>query len=100
MDVGSSPNKKFSDDYQAGALSFEFISNGKKILTNGGYFNKNNYKLSNLSRSSAVHNVLTIDDNSSCKFKKEIIVSILCKECDLPTTFNAKLILACDLIFK
>ena len=30
MDVGPSPNKKFSSDYQAGALSFEFISNGKK----------------------------------------------------------------------
>ena len=57
MDVGSSPNKKFSNDYQAGALSFEFISNGKKIFTNAGYFNKNNYKLNKLSRSSAVHNV-------------------------------------------
>jgi len=71
MDLGSSPNKKFSDDYQAGALSFEFISNGKKLLTNGGYFNNNNFKLNELSRSSALHNVLTIDDNSSCKFKKK-----------------------------
>ena len=80
MDVGSSPNRKFSNDYQAGALSFEFISNGKKILTNGGYFNKNNYKLSNLSRSSAVHNVLTIDDNSSCKFKKKFNFKFEIKE--------------------
>ena len=32
MDVGSSPNKKFSEEYQAGALSFEFVSNGKKYL--------------------------------------------------------------------
>ena len=70
MDIGPSPNKKFSNKYQAGALSFEFVSNGKKILTNSGYFNKNTNKLNDLSKSSAVHNVLVIDDNSSCKFKK------------------------------
>ena len=70
MDIGSSPPKKFSNDYQAGALSFEFISNGKKILTNAGYHNAKNTKLNKISKSSAVHNVLTIDDNSSCKFKK------------------------------
>ena len=70
MDVGPSPNKKFSNDYQAGALSFEFVSNGKKIITNSGYFNKNDDKLNEISRSSAVHNVLVVDENSSCKFKK------------------------------
>ena len=70
MDTGPSPIKKVSKKYQAGALSFEFVSNGNKIITNSGYFNKSNHKLSELSRSSAVHNVLVIDDNSSCKFKK------------------------------
>ena len=70
MDAGPSPNQKFSNKYQAGALSFEFVSNGKKIITNSGYFNKNNDKLSELSRSSAAHSVLVVDDNSSCKFKK------------------------------
>ncbi len=70
MDAGPSPTKKFSNKYQAGALSFEFVSNGKKIITNSGYCNKNNRKLNELSRSSAVHNILVIDDNSSCKFKK------------------------------
>ena len=70
MDAGPSPNKNFSNKYQAGALSFEFVSNGKKIITNSGYFNKNNDKLNELTRSSAVHSVLVIDDNSSCKFKK------------------------------
>ena len=70
MDVGSPPNKNFSYNYQAGALSFEFASNGEKLLTNSGYFNKNNSKLNMLSKSSAVHNVLIVDDNSSCKFKK------------------------------
>ncbi|MGB2304366.1 MAG: heparinase II/III domain-containing protein, partial [Candidatus Puniceispirillales bacterium] len=53
----SSPNKKFSNDYQAGALSFEFVSNGEKIFTNAGYHHKKNLKLNELSKSSAVHNV-------------------------------------------
>ena len=70
MDTGPSPSRKFSSKYQAGALSFEFVSNGKKILTNSGYYNKKNNKFNELSRSSAVHNILVIDDNSSCKFKK------------------------------
>ena len=70
MDVGPSPNKKFSSDYQAGALSFEFISNGEKIFTNSGYYGGKNINLNKLSKSSASHNVLTIDDNSSCKFEK------------------------------
>lgn len=69
IDAGSSPNKKFSSDYQAGALSFEFVSNGEKIFTNAGYHNKKNLKLNKLSKSTALHNVLMIDDNSSCKFK-------------------------------
>ncbi len=70
MDVGSSPNKKFSDEYQAGALSFEFVSNGKKIFTNAGYYDNGNFDLKEVSKSSAVHNVLVVDDNSSCKFIK------------------------------
>ena len=70
MDVGSSPNKKFSDEYQAGALSFEFVSNGKKIFTNAGYYDDGNFEFKKVSKSSAVHNVLVVDDNSSCKFVK------------------------------
>ena len=45
MDVGPSPNKKFSSDYQAGALSFEFVSNGNKLFTNSGYHSEKNLKL-------------------------------------------------------
>ena len=40
MDIGSSPEKKFSSNYQAGSLSFEIISNGKKLICNSGYFQK------------------------------------------------------------
>ena len=71
MDVGPSPQKKYSNEYQAGALSFEFLSSGKKIFTNSGIYQGNNYKLNELSRSSAAQNTLVIDDSSSCKFSKK-----------------------------
>ncbi len=70
MDVGINPKKDFSRDYQSGALSFEIISNGKKLLTNSGYFPKKN-KLNALSKMSASHNTLIIDDHSSCKFEEK-----------------------------
>ena len=47
MDVGSSPSKHFSIDYQYGALSFEIFSNQKRLITNAGYFsNKDNKPVS------------------------------------------------------
>ncbi|MDB9940552.1 heparinase II/III-family protein [Candidatus Pelagibacter sp.] len=70
MDVGSSPNNKLSSNYQAGALSFEIISNGKKLISNCGYFQKVDHQLNEISKSSAVHNTLIIDDKSSCNFNK------------------------------
>ena len=68
MDTGSSPESKHSKDYQSGALSFEIISNGKKLISNCGYYKKENQKLNQLSKSSATHSTLIVDDNSSCKF--------------------------------
>ena len=70
MDIGSSPDKKFSSDYQAGALSFEIISSGKKLICNSGYFQDHNHQLNKLSKSSAIHSTLILDDSSSCKFHK------------------------------
>jgi len=69
-DTGSSPNKIFSNDYQAGALSFEIFSSGKRLITNSGYYSDKNSKFNKISRSTAVHNSLTIEDYSSCNFKK------------------------------
>jgi len=70
MDIGSSPDKKISSNYQAGALSFEITSNGKKLICNSGYFQNHNHQLNELSKSSAVHSTLILDDRSSCKFNK------------------------------
>ena len=69
MDVGPTPNIKYTKDYQSGALSFEILSNGKKLISNCGYYKKDN-RLNQLSKSSAAQNTLIIDDNSSCKFSK------------------------------
>ena len=68
MDVGSSPDKKFSQNYQAGALSFEIISSGKKLICNSGYYQNFNHKLNELSKSTATHSTLVLNDTSSCKF--------------------------------
>ena len=70
MDIGSSPDKKFSSNYQAGALSFEIISNEKKLICNSGYFKNQNHQLNDVTKSSAVHSTLILDDRSSCKFNK------------------------------
>ena len=70
MDAGSSPNLKYTKDYQSGALSFEIVTNGKKLISNCGYYQTNNNRLNILSKSSATQSTLVIDDNSSCKFTK------------------------------
>ena len=70
MDIGSSPDEKFSHNYQAGSLSFEIISNGKKLISNSGYFQDFNNQLNKLSKSTATHSTLILDDTSSCRFTK------------------------------
>ena len=70
MDVGDPPPSNFSSEYQSGSLSFEIISNGKKLISNCGYYEGKNEKLVQLSKSTAAQSTLVIDDNSSCKFKK------------------------------
>jgi len=72
MDVGPSPDKKFSSNYQAGSLSFEIISNGKKLICNSGYFQNFKHQLNAVSKSSATHSTLILDNRSSCKFTKKI----------------------------
>ena len=70
MDIGNSPASKFSSKYQSGALSFEINSNGKKLITNCGNYESANTKLKKLSKSTATHSTLIIDDSSSCRYKQ------------------------------
>tara|TARA_A100000164_G_scaffold363119_1_gene379801 strand:- start:1406 stop:3034 length:1629 start_codon:yes stop_codon:yes gene_type:complete len=70
MDIGPPPSSKFSTKYQSGALSFEINSNGKKLISNCGYYEGKNNKLTELSKSTATQSTLIVDDNSSCLYKK------------------------------
>ena len=70
MDIGSPPSQKFSSEYQSGALSFEINSNGKKLISNCGYYDGKNNRLIEISKSTATHSTLIIDENSSCHYKK------------------------------
>ena len=44
----------------------------KKLISNAGYYSDKNSKLNKLSRSTALHSALTIEDYSSCNFKKDL----------------------------
>jgi len=70
MDIGSAPERKFSNNYQSGVLSFEMICSGEKVITNSGYFQDFKHQLNNISKSTAAHSTLTLDNNSVCNFKK------------------------------
>ena len=68
MDIGPSPIKKFSENYQSGTLSFELVFRKEKVICNSGYFQNFNSKLNILSKSSAVHSTLILDNKSICSF--------------------------------
>ena len=71
VDLGSSPEKKFSKDYQSGALSFEIFFNNCKLISNCGYFQNYKHQLNSISKSTAAHSTMILDNRSSCKFKKD-----------------------------
>ena len=73
MDIGPSPIISQSNNYQSGALSFEIISSGKKLISNSGYFANKQNKLNKLSKSTSLQSTLIIEDYSSCSFKKREI---------------------------
>jgi len=71
MDVGSSPEKKYSENYQSGCLSFEAIYKGNKIICNSGYFQNYNHKLNKISKSSVAHSTLILNNKSASIFKRK-----------------------------
>ena len=70
MDTGSNPGKNYSENYQSGPLSFEFYFKNKKLITNSGYFQDHDHQLNRISRSTATHSTLILDNSSICSFKK------------------------------
>ena len=70
FDAGNPPSNRFSNNYQAGCLSFELISKGEKIICNAGYNKHLNPKLALVSRSTAAHSTLYLNDTSTSLFEK------------------------------
>ena len=70
MDIGSNPDKKFSENYQGGPLSFEFFFQGKKLICNSGYYQDHNHQLNRISKSTATHSTMVLDNSSVCNFTK------------------------------
>ena len=76
-DIGPAPEKKFSNNYQSGTLSFEIYFKRKKLISNSGYFQNYKHQLNSISRSTASHSTLTIDNRSSTKLKKNTDGSLI-----------------------
>jgi len=75
MDCGNPPPNNYVKYYQAGCLAFELISNKQKIICNAGYGKYLSPKLSLLSRSTAAHSTLYINNTSSCVFQKNKFIN-------------------------
>ena len=78
--MGSSPEKKFSQNYQSGPLSFEMFYSGNKIITNSGFFQNYKHQLNSISKSTAAHSTLILDNSSVNKFEKQSNGSVLINE--------------------
>jgi len=75
MDCGNPPTNNFIRNYQAGCLSMELISGKKKIICNSGFGKYSSSKFTSLSRSTAAHSTLYLNDTSSCIFQKNKIIN-------------------------
>ena len=92
VDTGNNPGKSYSQNYQSGALSFEFFFKNEKLITNSGYFQDHNHQLNRISKSTAAHSTLTLDNSSVCNFRKNTkgpsVVSSGFKTFDHQVTFE------------
>ena len=75
IDCGNPPANNFARHYQAGCLAFELISNKQKVICNSGYGKYLSPKLTSLSRSTAAHSTLYLNDTSSCVFQKNKFIN-------------------------
>ena len=75
IDCGNPPSSNFAKYYQAGCLSFELISNKQKVICNSGYGKHFSSKFTLLSRSTAAHSTLYLNDTSSCIFQKNKVIN-------------------------
>ncbi len=67
MDAGRPPPPAYSAQAHAGCLSFEFASEGCRLVVNCGSPPEAFADLRDAARSSAAHSTLVVDDTSSCR---------------------------------
>ena len=70
IDSGNPPSDIFAKNYQAGCLSFELLSKKQKIICNTGFGKNFSSRFTELSRSTAAHSTLYLNNTSSCIFQK------------------------------
>tara|TARA_B100001250_G_scaffold134179_1_gene114719 strand:- start:748 stop:2376 length:1629 start_codon:yes stop_codon:yes gene_type:complete len=70
MDIGSSPDRNYSENFQSGPLSFEMFFKNNKLISNSGYFQDYQHQLNRISKSTAAHSTLILNNSSACNFKK------------------------------
>ena len=75
IDCGNPPPNNYAKYYQAGCLAFELFANKQKVICNSGYGKYLSPKLSSISRSTAAHSTLYINDTSSCTFQKNLAIN-------------------------
>ena len=75
FDSGEPPSYKLSKDYQSGPLSFEYLSDNEKIITNCGFGRKISKKIELISKFTSAQSTLCINDTSVVKFKKNNLIN-------------------------
>ena len=75
FDVGSPPEKRISNNYQCGPLSFEYFFENKKIITNCGYGNKISKKAELISRLTSAQSTLSLNETSVVKFERNNLLN-------------------------
>ena len=74
IDIEGPPQKKFSNSYQSGPLSFEYYIDDIKIISNSGFGSNISKKAETLSRLTACQSTLTLNDTSVTKFEQNELV--------------------------
>ena len=74
IDVEKPPQKKFSNSYQSGPLSFEYFIDDVKIISNSGFGSNISKKAETISRLTACQSTLTLNDTSVTKFEQNELI--------------------------
>ena len=74
FDIDKPPQKKFSNSYQSGPLSFEYFIDDVKIISNSGFGSNISKKAETLSRLTACQSTLTLNDTSVTRFEQNELI--------------------------